>query len=292
MREPRTLIVGIGSPAGCDRIGWRCVALLADRLPPGAGARSVRSPLDVLDELAGVDRLILCDACLGAGPVGSVHGWRWPDFPAGNVRFSGTHDAGLLAACELARALGMLPPEVVLVAIEVPPIPPHAGIWEEPAELESWSQALAAAALAAVDVRVAIGTVLNPSSEAAMHESSLIRALLRQVAEISARHPDRRVAEIVVTVGPLAGVEPALMREAYERLAAEAAAPPARLTLKAVPLEAVCKSCRQTYASDELRFVCPHCGSREVAVQAGDGVVLESVALEVVEPSSSPRALA
>ena len=51
-----------------------------------------------------------------------------------------------------------------------------------------------------------------------MHEASLVASLLRQVDELAAQNGGGRVDQVRIEVGPLAGVEPLLMREAFERL--------------------------------------------------------------------------
>jgi hydrogenase maturation protease len=115
----RTLLIGIGSPTGDDRLGWRMAQCVAAAEVDGLQVRQAATPLDLLDWLEGVDRLVLCDACLGAGPVGSVHRWQWPEFPTTAVRWVGSHDGNLLAVCQLADSLGWLPSDTTLWGVEV-----------------------------------------------------------------------------------------------------------------------------------------------------------------------------
>jgi hydrogenase maturation protease len=118
MSRAKTFLFGIGSGYGDDQAGWRVIdAVEAEGLPEVTVDRG-RSPSDLLDRLAGIERLHLCDACHGAGPVGSWHRWRWPAAEIQPVRFSGSHDLGLAAVLELAERLGQLPGEVLLWGIE------------------------------------------------------------------------------------------------------------------------------------------------------------------------------
>lgn len=48
-----------------------------------------------------------------------------------------------------------------------------------------------------------------------MHELSVCRALLSQVVQIAREHAGSRLARIVVKVGPLSGVVPALLRQVF-----------------------------------------------------------------------------
>jgi hydrogenase nickel incorporation protein HypA/HybF len=117
-----------------------------------------------------------------------------------------------------------------------------------------------------------------------MHESSLVRSLLQQVEALTAAHRGRRVSSIRVQLGPLSGVESVLMSEAFQRLAPNSIAAEAELLLESVPLVGVCGTCQRDFASDELIFRCPHCGKQTVRIESGDGVILESITLEIVEP--------
>ena len=62
-----------------------------------------------------------------------------------------------------------------------------------------------------------------------MHEESLIRSLLRQVDQLKQIHQGLEVEEIEVEVGPLSGVEPLLLKDAFERLKSESSSSKARL---------------------------------------------------------------
>jgi len=120
----RTLIAGVGSPHGDDEIGWLVVDELR-RLEPSWNIVRLATPAELLDRLEGVERLIVCDACQGSGPVGSFHTWRWPSAELMLLRFAGTHDLGLVAALEWARVLGRLPPEVLVWGVETGPTTPE-----------------------------------------------------------------------------------------------------------------------------------------------------------------------
>ncbi len=120
-----TLFVGIGSPHGDDRAGWLVADALAESEPlmqaGGQAEVSVRkalTPVDVLDWLDDVRRLIVCDAVRGAGSAGTLYRWRWPDASLGHVRSAGSHDVGLAAALTRAASLGWLPADVVVWGVE------------------------------------------------------------------------------------------------------------------------------------------------------------------------------
>lgn len=114
----RLLVVGLGSPHGDDRVAWKAAeALECDR--PDWIVRKAASAVDLFDWMDGVDRLIVIDACRGAGVPGSIMRWRWPAVPLAALRGTGSHDLGLAEVLQTAMRLGTLPPQVDIIGIEV-----------------------------------------------------------------------------------------------------------------------------------------------------------------------------
>lgn len=116
--QQSTLIIGLGSDFGDDRLGWIVAEQLAKRLPSCAVA-GVRSPAELLDRLESVNRLHIIDACRGAGPAGTIVRFDWPIEHRDEFQFSGTHDLGLAASLELAERLGLLPPRVTIWGVDL-----------------------------------------------------------------------------------------------------------------------------------------------------------------------------
>jgi hydrogenase nickel incorporation protein HypA/HybF len=118
-----------------------------------------------------------------------------------------------------------------------------------------------------------------------MHEMSLVRSLLTQVERLAAEHAATAVTEIEVEIGPLSGVEPVLVREAFDLLVATSAVPHATLKIDQVPLLCRCGDCRQQFELVSFRFKCPHCGSTEVQITSGDQFRLLNVTIETEQPA-------
>lgn len=112
MTQARSLVVGVGSPHGDDGVGWAIADAVAARIGDAVVVRRARTPAELLDWLAGIDSLDVCDAVVGQVDVGSVHLWRWPAGQIERVPFAGSHDLSLAAALALAEQLGKLPGEV------------------------------------------------------------------------------------------------------------------------------------------------------------------------------------
>lgn len=122
-----------------------------------------------------------------------------------------------------------------------------------------------------------------------MHEASLVRSLLQQVEQLLRAHGGAAVQNITVEVGPLSGVEPLLVLEAFQRLAPDSpAAAAATLQIEEVALEAACGDCGSGFQVHSFRFQCPACGSQAVRVTGGDEFRLLSIGIAPSEHELRP----
>ena len=116
-----TLVIGIGNQdRGDDGAGLEVARRLRQRAPDNAVVLECAGEASCLmQSWRGRPRVILVDAASGSGRPGSVHRYdaRHDPLPTGTLHAS-THSWGVAEAVELARALGELPPETVIYAIE------------------------------------------------------------------------------------------------------------------------------------------------------------------------------
>lgn len=112
-------IAGLGSPHGDDQAGWEIVHTLEKRGLSQVMVHLSRTPDDLLNWLDPAYPLVICDACRGAGPVGSVHRWQWPTAELDQVNWSGTHQIALPGVLSLAEELGLLPAQVIIWGVEI-----------------------------------------------------------------------------------------------------------------------------------------------------------------------------
>lgn len=120
-RAGHRLLIGIGNPRRGDDAAGRAVArLLAERAAPGLVVReSSGEATSLMEAWAGFDDVVLVDACRGAGPPGSVHVFDADEVDRiASLRHASSHSLGVAAAIGLARALGTLPAQLVVYAVE------------------------------------------------------------------------------------------------------------------------------------------------------------------------------
>lgn len=125
-----------------------------------------------------------------------------------------------------------------------------------------------------------------------MHELSICQALLSQVTEIAADHGADAVERIVIEVGPLSGVEPALLAQAFTIARAGSCAAQAQLSIEKSQVTVRCLVCGAQSQTAPNRLLCGVCGGYRTQILAGDELRLCRVELQVPERLSSSAAAA
>lgn len=124
-----------------------------------------------------------------------------------------------------------------------------------------------------------------------MHELSVCLALLEQVQGIARQREAARVVRIVLDVGPLSGVEPELLRNAYPLAAAGTLAADAKLDILTSGIVVRCSQCERESEAKPNRLLCGHCGDYRTNVVKGDEMILKSVELENAKSLSDTAGL-
>ncbi|MGF1643601.1 MAG: hydrogenase maturation nickel metallochaperone HypA [Thiotrichales bacterium] len=118
-----------------------------------------------------------------------------------------------------------------------------------------------------------------------MHELSICQAIVDQVERIAADRRARGVGLIKVLLGPLAGVEPALLAHAFPLATAGTIAADAVLALEVSPIKVRCRACGAETTAEINKLVCGECGDWKTQILSGDELLLASVELELQEES-------
>jgi hydrogenase nickel incorporation protein HypA/HybF len=117
-----------------------------------------------------------------------------------------------------------------------------------------------------------------------VHELSVCQALLAQVIEIAINRGASSVVRINVEVGPLCGVEPALLASAFEAVRAGSCAAAATLSIETTAITISCSECGAESQTRPNRLLCAECGGYRTRVVAGDELRLRRVELRMPEP--------
>lgn len=117
-----------------------------------------------------------------------------------------------------------------------------------------------------------------------MHEMSICQALMDQVERIAGQQSASRVDSIVLSIGPLAGVEPDLLSRAFEIARLHTVAENAELEIKTGPVVVECRSCSASGEAEVNRLLCPACGDWQVNLIQGDELLLLRVEVSGIAP--------
>lgn len=112
-----------------------------------------------------------------------------------------------------------------------------------------------------------------------MHELSICQALIAQVEAVAASRRSA-VRRVCLGIGPLAGVEPQLLKDAYPLVCAGTVAEGSQLDIQETAIRVQCRGCGAETAATANRLVCGACGDWHTDLLAGDEMLLLRVELE------------
>jgi len=112
-----------------------------------------------------------------------------------------------------------------------------------------------------------------------MHELAVCQGLLHQVEDIARRERAVSVDLIRLRVGPLSGVVPELLSQAFEIARAGTIAERAELVIEELPVKIRCTLCGAESEAPPNRLLCTACGDFRTRLLSGDELLLASVEL-------------
>jgi hydrogenase nickel incorporation protein HypA/HybF len=124
-----------------------------------------------------------------------------------------------------------------------------------------------------------------------MHELAICQSLMDQVESIAAERNAQSVTSIVIAMGPLSGVEAALLKNAYPIASAGTVAENAELVIEYLPIRVKCSQCGSESDALPNKLICKQCGDWRTTLLSGDEMMLMSVELEKPKQSTSTAAV-
>jgi len=112
-----------------------------------------------------------------------------------------------------------------------------------------------------------------------MHELSVCQALIEQVEAVAREQNAARVLLIRLGIGPLSGVEPQLLEQAFYIARAGSIAADAELQVNTLPIQVSCRACGAVSEAQAARLVCAVCGDWHTTLVSGDELQLTQVEL-------------
>lgn len=121
-----------------------------------------------------------------------------------------------------------------------------------------------------------------------MHELSLVQALLQEINAVATAHGAAAVRRVTVQIGPLSGIEPGLLANAFEAARGSGLTARAELVFESLAVKVRCRECGEECTVAPNRLLCSRCGGYRTTLLAGDELLLRRVELAPREPSGAP----
>ncbi|MFO8024647.1 hydrogenase maturation nickel metallochaperone HypA [Thiohalophilus sp.] len=114
-----------------------------------------------------------------------------------------------------------------------------------------------------------------------MHELSICQSMLKQIETVAMENRATAVHCIKVQIGPLSGVEPQLLQQAFPLAVAGSIAENAVLEIELLPIRLECRHCgAESNAVSASKLVCGQCGHWQTRLLSGDEMLLASLELD------------
>lgn len=115
-----------------------------------------------------------------------------------------------------------------------------------------------------------------------MHELSVCLSLLQQLETIAEDRNASAVEKVFLKIGPLSGIEPKLLRQAYPLATAGTVAADAELVIEYSDVVVACTQCHCESTVKPNRLLCSACGDFRTRIVSGDEMILQRLELTTV----------
>ncbi len=112
-----------------------------------------------------------------------------------------------------------------------------------------------------------------------MHEASVVQALLDQIEQNAKIYNATSVSKVYVIIGEISGVEPHLLKVAFDTFKQNTTASDSELIIEFQKPEIYCFDCQREFKLEKFRMKCPSCESFRVKLTKGDELILKTLEL-------------
>lgn len=110
-----------------------------------------------------------------------------------------------------------------------------------------------------------------------MHEYSVVQSLLEKVEKFADQNEAEQVTKVVVKIGVMSGIEPHLLEIAFNTFKEKTICDGAEFIMNIQPISVHCQGCDMTSELQKAHYLCPACGSAELAIVDGEEMYLMSL---------------
>ncbi|SNZ06948.1 Hydrogenase-3 nickel incorporation protein HypA [Persephonella hydrogeniphila] len=114
-----------------------------------------------------------------------------------------------------------------------------------------------------------------------MHEFSVVQSLIGLIEENARQNNARSVSKVVVKIGKMSGIEPHLLKIAFDTFKEKTICENAELEMIIQDVVAKCEDCGKEFVIENYRFVCPECEGFNLQVIDGEDMYLMSLEMDI-----------
>jgi len=113
-----------------------------------------------------------------------------------------------------------------------------------------------------------------------MHEFSVVQSLMGLIEENAKQNNAKSVSKVVVKIGKMSGIEPHLLKLAFDTFKEKTICENAQLEMIIQDIIAFCEDCQKEFIIKDKHFVCPFCKGFNLQILDGEDMYLMSLELE------------
>ena len=112
-----------------------------------------------------------------------------------------------------------------------------------------------------------------------MHEYSIVQSLLDACEENAKANDSSKVTKVVVKIGVMSGVEPELLKTAFDTFKEKTICEEAEFIMNIQSIVVYCNDCYEESTLAKLEYKCPNCKSIDLKVIDGEEMYLMQLEL-------------
>ena len=113
-----------------------------------------------------------------------------------------------------------------------------------------------------------------------MHEYSIVQSLLDSCDDNAKANNATKVIKVVVKIGVMSGVEPDLLKTAFDTFKEKTICEEAEFIITIQSVVVKCNECQKESTLKELQYTCPSCESTDLQIIDGEDMYLMQLELE------------
>ena len=112
-----------------------------------------------------------------------------------------------------------------------------------------------------------------------MHEYSIVQSLIDACEENAKANDASKVTKVVVKIGVMSGVEPSLLKTAFDTFKEKTICKEAEFIMNIQSIIVLCNSCQKESTLAKLEYKCPSCESVDLKIIDGEDMYLMQLEL-------------